>query len=189
MDDYQELEALLERATAPGTDLPAGLDAETAELRAGWLELSALLARAEAEDRGCDAPVIGPAQVNVSPVPSTNAWPRWLFAGALAASILGVLAVTVWWQSQLAPQPGPGAIAKEVPRPAATPNVVPTPMPEAIVEAEEEWLWDDGLDEEIVAAGQAVLNVEQDWFARSGASRMLSDRMDRIEQTWENDSL
>ena len=75
-----------------------------------------------------------------------------------------------------------------MPDPSPPPNAVPTPTPEAIARAEDDF-WDDGLDEEIVAASRAVWDVEQDWFARSGPSRMLSDRMDRMEETWENDSL
>jgi hypothetical protein len=34
---------MLERATAPGDDMPADLDPETASLREGWLALGELL--------------------------------------------------------------------------------------------------------------------------------------------------
>ena len=42
-DETEKLQEMLERATAPGPQLSAGLDPETASLRATWLALGRLL--------------------------------------------------------------------------------------------------------------------------------------------------
>lgn len=195
MNDEQLLERL-ERATAPGKLTPADLDAETAELRGSWLALGDLLARADAEVAGRSFPerefaeTVALARGSDLSATAQGRINRMWFAGVLASSLLLVIAVTVWWQSQATIQPpGPGIVNAPAQPKIETP-VVPTPEAPGAEEfaSDDDWLGDE-LDEQIAAAGSAVVTVEQDWFARSAPARVLSDRMDRVEKTWDEDSL
>ena len=81
-DETRKLEEMLERATAPGDQMPGDLDAETSSLREGWLALSKLLEDAQV---GSEQP-LNRWQVTLRPSPR-----RWRLA----------VAVVVGWKSAM----------------------------------------------------------------------------------------
>lgn len=194
-DESRRLQEMLERATEPGDEMPADLDAETAALREGWLALGKLLedspfASAEPLDRW---------QATPRPAPQRR---RLGVAVAIAASLLIAAGLTLAYRLLDGSNPGqPNAPTLARDDQSTTDSLVDTPQ--AVVQApipqslnpeppslnpEPRTLtpgylaWDDSLDEEIAAVAQAAALVHDDWYAQAGGLSVIERGLDQIKQ-------
>ena len=175
-DDLTKLERQLEQATSRSAPSGQPLDPETAPLREAWLAFGQLL---EAAHPAADQAVVQPG--------SRSARRRrlWLVPAAvgLAASLL--VAVTIAWMLHgggdssdsssaslpagiAANQAGPPSAAKAQQRPTAA--------------FAAELAWDDTLDKQIVLAGEAVLNAEEDWSVLADAANSVHYGIRQMEK-------
>jgi hypothetical protein len=77
---------MLERATAPGDDMPADLDAETSSLREGWLALGKLLEDAHsASEKPLDNWQVAPRRMER----------RWSLVPVIAVAAMLLIAVSL----------------------------------------------------------------------------------------------
>ena len=171
-DELRELQRRLEEATAAAPPPAAELDAETRELREGWLALGQLL---EAAHPAGETPVVLP------PMPRRSAGRRWKLAAvaALAASL--VVVATLAWMLRETGQKGQIA-SPEVKQPAPT---------VAQKEGEVEQLdWDDTLDDHIAMAGrELVLCIQEDWRHVDETFSPLNEGLQEIRQEIEDSTL
>jgi len=165
MNDDQRLQEQLERLTAAGRQMPAGLDDDSASLRKTWLALGDLLEQAAAGNVAESRPAVGLSSENKPGRPR-----RWSLTAtvALAASLLvGVGLATSY------------LIRQEGTSPESTVDLVAKQSPAAAVASDLQW--DDPLDEEIDVAQQAAAVATSDWYAQSAAVEEFYDRIERIQ--------
>jgi hypothetical protein len=166
MNDDQRLQEQLERVTAAGRQMPAGLDDDSAALRKTWLALGDLLDQAAAGKDAESRPAVGDAHSDLKPDRPQR---RSLTAiVALAASLLvGVGLATSYLirQSGTAPESTVDLVAKQSPAAAVASDLQ----------------WDDPLDEEIGQAQQAAAVATSDWYAQSAAVGEFNDRIQRMQ--------
>ncbi len=184
-DEQGHLHKSLERATAPGNELPADLDAESAGLRECWLALGKLLGDAEAVAGG--AP---PEAWKLSPPPQPRRW-RIIAAVALAASLLIAVGATIGVRifSQPGGQPadeqhlahgkaGNEGVKPTVPqpnKPAATGNQIAT--------GSDALDWSDSLDEQLTSVAQAAVSVRYDADLNLHGLSAVERGFDQLERT------
>jgi len=196
-DESRRLQEMLERATAPGDEMPADLDDETSSLREGWLALGKLLEDAQfASDKPLD-------RWQVTPRPAPQRW-RWAVAAAIAASLLIAAGLTLGYRlldGSNAVQPGTPQLAQDD-QPATGVRVDTL---EAVVQAAEPeprslnpeprtlnpgyLAWDDSLDDELTAVAQAAALVQEDWYARAGGLSAIERGLDQIKKDIEDGTL
>jgi len=196
-DESKRLQEMLERATAPGDEMPADLDAETKSLREGWLALGKLLEDAQfASGRSLDS-------WRVTPRSASRRWPLALVA-AVAASLL--LAVGLTLVSRLMDRPGtaqpnPPTMARDD-HPASDPGLKSatavaqspntehqTQEPETQTLNNSDLAWDNSLDEEIETVARAAALARQDWYAGAGNWRSVERGLDEIKKDIEDGTL
>ncbi len=196
-DESRRLQEMLERATAPGDEMPADLDDETSSLREGWLALGKLLKDAQfASDKPLD-------RWQVTPRPAPQRW-RWAVAAAIAASLLIAAGLTLGYRlldGSNAVQPGTPQLAQDN-QPATGARVDTS---EAVVQAAEpqprspnpeprtlnpDYLaWDDSLDDELTVVAQAAALAQEDWYARAGGLSAIERGLDQIKKDIEDGTL
>ena len=192
--ETKRLQEILERATAPGDELPADLDAETASLREGWLAFGKLLAEAQ--------PTVGEPGENwkVTPRP-VQRWRSLGLAVAVAASLLIAAGLTIAYglrddSSRI--QPNPPAIAQDDRVQAEiveeTPGAIAQPETEVqqdlqIAAVSDELEWDDSLDEQITTLAQAAAFAHDDWYAQAGKLNAIGRGLDEIKKDMEDGTL
>ena len=187
-DETDKLRRQLEAATAPGDVPEETLDAETGSLRQGWVALDRLLEAAE-------GPLSEPGPRWRAPVARRpRRWrPATVAAVAVAASLL--LALALAWslrarRSGDVPLPSPKQIASPIPAPPApqpvrTPAAEPKRTPSELAELE----WDDSLDEQLVSAGEALVRVQQQWYAQGSDIDYVRYGLNQIEEEFNDGSL
>lgn len=157
MSDDLRLQKLLEEATAPGSEMPAGLDAETSSLREAWLAVGRTLAAAEA--------AAGPPREFSKLVAPTarRSWSKNAIVALAASLLILASALTVrGFRSNLARQQPDGSGAQAE---STDPTLVGSEQATKPIEG---WEWDEAIDSEI---GNARLGMV--WFGQD--SRPLSD--------------
>ncbi len=193
-DEAERLQEMLERATAPGNEVPEDLDAETASLREGWLAFGKLLADAQ--------PTAGEPRENwkVTSRP-VQRWRSLGLAIAVAASLLiavGLAAVYRLWDGSSGTQPNPPTIARDDSMSAGTVANAPESLaqPEAEVRQDlpiaavpDELKWDDSLDEQITAVAQAAALASVDWYAQTGNLSAIERGLDEIKKDIQDGTL
>ena len=193
-DDTRRLLEILERATAPGDEVPEDLDAETASLREGWLAFGKLLAEAQS--------TAGEPWENWTVTPRPVQRGRSLgLAIAVAASLLIAAGLTIAYRlldDSSGIQPNPPAIAQDDRVPAEiveeTPAVSPQPDIEVrqdlqIAAVPDELEWDDSLDEQITTLAQAAAFAHDDWYAQAGKLNAIGRGLDEIKKDIEDGTL
>ena len=196
-DEQQRLRKMLERATAPGHEMPADLDAETSSLREGWLALGKLLDDAQLAAGQSSRPW----QVTLRPAPR-----RWPLAVAvvIAASLLLAAGLTLAYRlrdGSDAVQPSAPSLAQDD-HSAAKPHVdapgavaqTPTPDPRSPITDHrspitDQLAWDDSLDDELTVVAQAAALVRDDWYARAGGVSAIERGLDQIKKDIEDGTL
>ena len=153
MNEQTELwQRQLEQATRRHPTADETLDAETADLREGWLALGSLL---EAADEDFAEQTL-PVQIQSARHQQRR---RWLGIVALAASLL--LAVSAAWI---------GLRSRQQPRLPSTPEVAgspsqsarprsPTPPSKNISSPDGEICWDDAWDEKLAQLDQSFVSL------------------------------
>lgn len=187
-DESRRLQEMLERATAPGDEMPADLDAETASLREGWLALGKLLddpqfASGEPLDRW-----------QLTPRPAPQRW-RLGVAVAIAASLLIAAGLTLAYRlldGSNAGQPSVPGLARDDQSTTdssvdTSQAVVQAPIPQSLNPEPQTpnsgyLAWDDSLDAEIAAVSQAAALVHDDWYAQAGGLSAIERGLDQIKQ-------
>jgi len=170
VSDELRLQKMLEEATAPGSGMPEGLDAETSSLRDAWLALGRTLAAAET--------AAGPPRefFELVPPPTHRSWSRIAFF-ALAASLL-ILASALTWRGlmpNLAEQkPGnAGATAG-----SSSPSIAATESDAKLLEG---WEWDETIDSEIGNARLGIAGFGHDSRASSDSLRLTGQEILEIQ--------
>jgi hypothetical protein len=200
-DEPTKLHKMLERATAPPDESAAGLDAETASLRGGWLGLCKLI---EEEQASCDVFVgrltvsqVASAErrfetVDAAPKWNRGGWSRWLSA-AVAASILVAAGVTIVVRSldgSGAGQPNSQEVARDDRlskssadhRSPANRETAPPSQPDRQATSTVDRLaWGDSVDDEITAVGQATTLAQHDWYGQSNSVSVIRSGLDKLE--------
>jgi len=202
-DDLTRQQRQLEQATAAEqpADAPP-LDEQAAALREGWLALGHLL---EAAQPPPERPV------DLSRVVCRRIETRRVVAivATLAASVLVV--ATVAWSLMRGGSPDDSsaplpeiAASPEEPTPQLPPTPkLPTPDPSAVVQTPptpevpqepipdpielDELGWDDPLDNEIAMVGQAVINIQQDWYHLGDPYGPVQSALSEMEEDIEGD--
>lgn len=165
MNEERKLQEQLERVTAAGRQMPAGLDDGSAALRKTWLALGDLLDQAAAGQDAASRAVV------VAPRDQTPAAPRrWSLTTmlVLAASLLVSVGLATSY-----------LIRQEAGAPGANVELLAKQSP--VGEAATELRWDDALDEEIDVAQQAALVATSDWYAQSTAVEKFNERIQQIQ--------
>lgn len=193
-DETKRLQEILERATAPGDEVPEDLDAETASLREGWLAFGKLLAEAQ--------PTAGEPWESWKVTPRPVQQRRFLgLAIAVAASLLIAAGLTIAYRlrdGSSGVQPNPPTIAQDDRVPAATvketPRVVAQPDAEVrqdlqIAAVPDELKWDDSFDEQITVVAQAAALVHEDWYVQAGKLNAIGRGLDEIKKDIEDGTL
>ena len=188
---------MLERATAPGHEMPADLDAETSSLRQGWLALGKLLE---------DAQLAAGQSLETWQVTLPPARRRWPLAVAvvIAASLLLAAGLTIAHRLRDGSnplQPSAPTLAhddhratsstKDLPETVAqTPNPEsPSLTPEPRTPNTDQLAWDDSLDDELTVVAQAAALVRDDWYARAGGVSAVERGLDQIKKDIEDGTL
>jgi len=187
-DETKRLQEMLERATAPGEQMPGDLDAETSSLREGWLALGKLLEDAQS----APGQPLDRWQVTLRPAPQ-----RWRLAAvaAVAASLLIAAGLTLAYRlldGSNAGQPSAPMLAHD--KSPTTDDRSPTtdhrsPITDHRSPTTSDLAWDDSLDDEITAAAQAAAWVQQDWYARAGGVSAIERGLDEIKKDIEDGTL
>jgi len=193
-DETKRLQEILERATAPGDEVPEDLDAETASLREGWLAFGRLLTEAQ--------PTAGEPWEDWKVTPRPAQRRRFLgLAIAVAASLLIAAGLTMAYRlrdGSSGVQPNPPTIAQDDRVPAASvkemPGAVAQPAAEArqdlqIVAVPDELKWDDALDEQITAVAQATALAREGWYAQAGNVSAIERGLDEIKKDIQDGTL
>lgn len=206
-EETRKLQEMLERATAPGDQVPADLDAETSSLRDSWLTLGRLLDDAAAGDRrGCER-----WRIVARPAPHRGplAW-----AAALAASLLLAAGLThLYWGDErpvgapAAPtlsaqgeQAATSAIATTIEaggdeaagneaRPALAAAAGEAAQHVASDAVADELAWDSSLDDQITAVAQATAWVRNDAYAQAVRFQVIEHGLDEIKRDIEDGTL
>jgi hypothetical protein len=163
-DEPNKLHEMLDRATAPTDQNPSGLDPETASLREVWLALGNLL-----EANSANSPNVVPS---VSPSTFSVPTHRWRIHGwlALAATILILAGLAALYFRPVANEP----VGKDLP-------VAVHPDDEAETYSNQ-LAWNDSLDDEINAIGEATLATRGDWYAQEVELNSVEKRLQQMEQ-------
>lgn len=199
-DETKGLQARLERATAPGDQVPADLDAETSSLRDSWLTLGRLLE--DAQPAG-DTPW---QHGKVAPRPAAHRRRplAWAVAVAVAASLLIAAGLTLAYRSI----DGSGGMRMDLPT-IAQDDRAPTDVvadaadaPDALARADsepqrdlliaavpDELQWDSALDDQITAVAQATAWVREDWYAQAVSFSAIERGLDEIKKDIEDGTL
>jgi hypothetical protein len=193
-EETKKLQEMLERATAPGEQMPGDWDAETSSLRDSWLTLSRLLEDATPADSKPGEPW------KVTPRPARRRRPL-AWAVAVAASLLIAAGLTIAYRQVDPPsgvQVAPPVLAQVDPAPpraveAAPDAVAPVdrePGPEIPIAAvSDEFDWDSSLDDEITAVAQAAVWVRSDWYAQAVGFSAVEHGLDEIKKDIEDSTL
>jgi hypothetical protein len=203
-DDATRLREIVERATAApdfdDNDLPQDLDAETAALRGGWLQLGNLIeeevksgARHICIHERC-------AAKRTAAVHRAHAgWSPWLAVSAASLLVATGIAFAVrFFGGPHEPQKNlpPIAGSNVPPKQSAAPAVVHTPAPPPasqpnphIAKASDHLQWGDSVDEEISAVGEATIYAKQDVFAQSSGVLEIETGLDELTKEVEQGSL
>ena len=193
-DETKRLREILERATAPGDEVPEDLDAETASLREGWLAFGRLLTEAQ--------PTAGEPWEDWKVTPRPAQRRRFLgLAIAVAASLLIAAGLTMAYRlrdGSSGVQPNPPTIAQDDRVPAGivekTPEAIPQPEAEVrqnlqIAAVPDELKWDDSLDEQITAVAQATALAREGWYAQAGNVSAIERGLDEIKKDIQDGTL
>jgi HAMP domain-containing protein len=198
-DQEKNLRDIVERATAAGDDLPHDLDAETASLRDGWLQLGRLI---EQDVQSGGAHVGNRTSERVdralpdSRSPLSNSRrrpPAWLFwIAACAASLLVAAGVVFAWRSLGGPHQPRANLQQIVASkdPAKQPTeavVVPTPAPSPAIQNDshlaatgEHSQRAGSVVENIAAAVQAEMFARRYAHADSNGIREMATRLKEV---------
>lgn len=193
-DETERLQEMLERATAPGDEVPEDLDAETVSLREGWLAFGRLLSDTQpTAAEPCENWKVTPRPV--------RRWRPLGMAIAVAASLLIAAGLTMAYRlrdGSSGVQPNSPTIAQDSRVPAATVNETPGALAQPTAEARRErqvaavpddLKWDDSLDEQITAVAQAAALVHEDWYAQAGNLNAIGRGLDEIKKDIEDGTL
>lgn len=218
-EEAKKLREIVERATAapdiPDDELPQALDAETAALRSGWLQLGKLIeeevksgARHNRNYDRCAAK--RPATVHRGQA----GWSLWIAVSAASLLVATGIAFAVRFlggahepQKNLPQIAGSNVPPKQpvaiqlVANPQAAnqpvaPAVVRTPAPPQttqpnphIAETSDHLQWGDSVDDEISAVGEATIYAKQDVVAQSSGVLEIETGLDEITKEVEQGSL
>jgi hypothetical protein len=203
-EEAKKLREIVERATAaqdiPDDELPQALDAETAALRSGWLQLGKLIeeevksgARHNRNYDRCAAK--RPATMHRGQA----GWSLWIAVSAASLLVATGIAFAVRFlggahepQKNL-PQIAGSNVPPEQP---VAPAVVRTPAPPQttqpnphIAETSDHLQWGDSVDDEISAVGEATIYAKQDVVAQSSGVLEIETGLDEITKEVEQGSL
>jgi len=171
-DEPPKLREMLERATAPGSNLPDDLDAETASLRKTWLAFDSLL-------EGASFPSGEPFEGGRA-APRRRRWPLALALAVAASLMVAAGAITLHRLLDRPNVPGPNRLEIAVDEPPPERRPVATAG---------EYAWNDPLDAEIVNVSQTLALVQADWYARTGDLGAIQRGLDQIRQDMKDGTL
>jgi hypothetical protein len=192
--ETQEVQRILEWATASTAPPEPGMDPQTAALREAWIAWGRLLETAETP--------MEPSWIR--PAAPRRTVRRWLPLGVgVAAATLAIAAATVWFALAMrrnrAPLPEP-EVADVVVQPSRLPQKAGgTPAPQGIADskrgpsqstsAKAEIAWEDTFDHEITQVGEQLIGLEQNWRAGAGTLDLVWSRLGQIQEEVETGKL
>jgi hypothetical protein len=179
-EDLDNLQQMLEQATAAEGEPEGDLDGQAASLREAWLAFGQLLEAAQPPLETFPLPLTGEQQGGKATPPVRPH--RWLvpIGGLLAASLLVGIATT-WTlrttnrseNSHTVPVQTASAQAHKRPQPAATSN-----GPE----------WNDSFDEQIAQLGQQLAYARDGQSGQPDAFGLVQYRIDQFRQEMQADT-
>jgi hypothetical protein len=202
-DDTKNLREMIERATATpasaGDEMPHDLDADTASLHGGWLQLGKLIEEdvksGNRNDRsGHVANRDHEPAIHAAPSSGHRrpAWSFWLATCAASLFVAAGIVFTVHFlngphapQGNLQQIAGRGDRAKQ----PAAPVVAPTPVPSPETPSSDPLQWGDSVDDEITAVGQATIYAQQDVYAQSSGVWGIRTGLEELEQEMDRGNL
>jgi hypothetical protein len=186
--ELEELQRLLERATAAADASENDSDPEAASLREGWIAFGRLLEATQAPvEMSIDSrPVLPPKR------PYGRFWPA---AGLLAASLL-VCAVAMWRlqtasrtenASPSLAQTASTTVARATP--ATVAHSAPVKKEQKPVASADEPQWDDSFDEQVAQVGQQMTDVQQNAYAWTDTSGAVQSKIEQIQKDFNDNGL
>lgn len=190
----RRLEAITSRREPP----PGELDAEGRAWRGAWMELGRMIEDVEASlpaETASASPKASPA-ATAAPRRSPQRW----FAAALAVLAASVLVAVVSWavvdtlDTSQPVVPAPGELAAEPPAPPQAPPAAPKgpgrPEPDLPqIAADDPLRWDAAIDEEINSLAEAVVETQEDWYARNGGFDSVYYGLEQMERELSDETL
>jgi len=185
-EDLDELQRLLERATADKGASDDKLDPQTESLREAWIAFGRLL---EAAETPLQRPPVPWAEKPKVRAISSGKLRRWHLsvAAVLAASLL--LSVTTVWmlhgtngQKTATSPPTQTTLAnRQLTPPANAQSQAATTTGES--------QWDDSLDEQVSRFDQEVSSAREGRLFETDAFALMEDRIERVRQEVQADTL
>jgi len=178
-EDIQELERVLERATASTAPPECDMDANTAALREAWRVWGRLLRTAETPMDPAVARRMAPR----------FARRRWLAAaaGLLAASV-AIGAATAWIAGSARHLEQASSLpATAGPANTKAPLVAARRAPAAGTSNESQW--DDLFDDQIAQVGRELISAQQGWSLHADAFDLVRSRLEEIHAEIETGQL
>ena len=195
-NDLDEMNRVLEEATAAGNVPADQLDPEIASLREAWLAFGEMLEAAQppvlvsplfaGERPAPNSPLFVGGGPGVMATLGPLRWRRLLATGLLAASLLIGIAMVWMFHSanrQVNPAPTTEQTASTHRKVAPSPK---TRAKNALTAGEPQW--DDSLDEQLALVDWQMLCVRENETLRTDAFGQAQYRMEQFRQTIEADS-
>jgi hypothetical protein len=178
----QELEWITSRASADEPSSHALHEDDTA-LRESWLAFGKLLETASDnfDEAELVAKVRSTAAVGIPPSQRSKQLARWIGMGAIATSLL---AAAITWRL------GGGdreRLTRDSAAPAEQTEFESSPLREEI--SNEQYAWDDSLDERIAEAGYQLMSVQSDWRGYDAPYAAIDQRMQDLTEALEDEPL
>ncbi len=173
-EDIEKIEEQLEKATASGDTIDAGLDAEATSLREGWLALGQLIEAAQPSSAG---PPELQYPTQAAPLQRRKLIGRKTLAtlAVLAASLLVAAIVTL------------SLVEDQADAVKDRPQI--TQVKRSTTDTDDVLAWDCSLDTEITAAGQEMLRIQADRYALDDTSSALYYRIQQMRQDLSDNTL
>lgn len=168
-EDIQELQGVLERATASTGPPDGDMDASTAALRETWRAWGQLLETIE-------TPMEPPALPPAAPRPAR---PWRLAAAAVLAASVAVVAIAAWIAGSTRRTEGLASVQQTAAPASAKAPLVVARQP-AVAASTPESQWDDRIDEQIARVGQELISMQQAWSPRADALERVRFRLEEI---------
>ena len=167
--DIEQLQGVLERATASTGPPDGDMDASTAALRETWRAWGQLLETIE-------TPMQPPSLPPAAPRPAR---PWRLAAAAVLAASVAVVATAAWIAGSTRRTEAPASVQQTAAPVNAKAPLVVVRQP-ATTPSTPESQWDDRIDEQIARVGQELISMQQAWSPRADALEHVRFRLEEI---------
>jgi hypothetical protein len=181
-NDINNLQHLLEQATAAGEESADNLDPETAQLREAWLAFGQML------DAATPPAALSTDHWKTPPPAQLRYW-RLPAVGLLAASLLiAVAAISMLRDTKPAVSTGPATVTTAANNPRAVSPKTHTQAKQT-KSASDEPQWDDSFDDQVAQVSWDMTCARQNQLFRTDSFGIIEYQLEQASQAIQADSL